>query len=185
MSCSNRVRSTLLYGGQTWPLRSGDLHKLQVFDHRCLRSIGCFSWKLWITNDEVRYRIFGDPKLSRRLNQIILGTRLRWLGHELRMNSSKLPKRFLLCEPKLGWKWSRGGQVMTWHWGMKESTKRLVTADSCCFPGWGPKDPQHAWLNTFEYMASNRFQWHSCSFLINPWDRNKKTFLTANSFTFF
>ena len=88
------VRSTLLYGCETWPLRSGDLHRLQVFDHRCLRSIGHFSWKQRITNDEVRHRIFGDPKSSRRLNQIILGTRLRWLGHVLRMNSSRLPKNF-------------------------------------------------------------------------------------------
>ena len=33
------VRSTLIYGCETWPLRSGDLHRLQVFYHRCLRSI--------------------------------------------------------------------------------------------------------------------------------------------------
>ena len=91
------VRSTLLYGCETWPLRSGDLHRLQVLDRRWLRSIGHFSWKQRITNDEVRHRIFGDPKSSRKLNQIILGTRLRWLGHVLRMNSSRLPKKFLLA----------------------------------------------------------------------------------------
>ena len=173
------VRSTRLYGCETWPLRSGDLHRLQVFDHRCLRSIGHFSWKQRITNDEVRHRIFGDPKSSRKLNQIILGTRLRWLGHVLRMNSSRLPKKFLLAEPKLGWKRSRGGQVMTWHRGMKESTKRLATVGSCRLPGWGPKDPEHAWLNTLEEMATNRCQWRSCcSFLIDPWD--VKTILTVN-----
>ena len=72
------IRSTLLYGCETWPLCSGDLHRLQVFDHRCLRSIGHFSWKQRITNDEVRHHIFGDPKSSRKLNQIILGPRLRW-----------------------------------------------------------------------------------------------------------
>ena len=73
------VRSTLLYGCETWPLRSGDLYRLQVFDHRCLRSIGHFSWKLRITYDEVRHRIFGDPKSSRKLNQIILGTRIQFM----------------------------------------------------------------------------------------------------------
>ena len=156
-----------------------DLHRLQVFDHKCLRSIGHFSWKKRMTNDEVRHRIFGDPKSSRKLNQIILGTRFRWLGHVLRMNSSRLPKKILLAEPKLGWKRSRGGQVMTWHREMKESTKRLATVGSCRLPGWGPKDPQHAWLNTLEEMASNRCQWRSCcSFLIDPWDG--KTILTAN-----
>ena len=34
------VRPTLLYGCETWALRSEDVHRLQVFDHRCLRSIG-------------------------------------------------------------------------------------------------------------------------------------------------
>ena len=106
------VRSTLLYGCETWPLRSGDLHRLQVFDHRCLRSIGHFSWKQRITNDEVRQRIFGDPKIAfeikLNLREIILGTRLRWLGHVFRMNSSRLPKKFLLAEPKVSWKRSRG-----------------------------------------------------------------------------
>ena len=89
------VRSTLLYGCETWPLRSGDLHRLQVFEHRCLQSTGHFSWKQRITDDEVRHCIFGDPKSSRRLNQIILGTRLRWLGYVLKMNSSRLRKNFI------------------------------------------------------------------------------------------
>ena len=118
--CNATVRSTLLYGCETWPSPSGDLHRLQVFDHRCPQSIGHFSWKLRITNNEVRHRIFGDPKSSRKLNQIILRTRLRWLGHVLRMNSSRLPKKFLLAEPKFGWKRSHSGQVMTWHRGMKK-----------------------------------------------------------------
>ena len=66
--------------------------------------MGHFSWKQWITNREIRHCIFWDIKLSRRLNQITIGTRLRWLGHVLMMNSSKLPKKYLLAEPKLGWK---------------------------------------------------------------------------------
>ena len=33
------MRSVLLYGSETWALRKGDLRKLTVFDHWCLRSI--------------------------------------------------------------------------------------------------------------------------------------------------
>ena len=132
---SATVRLTLLYGCETWPRHSEDLHRLQVFDHRCLRSRGHFSWKLRITDDEVRHRIFWDPKSSRKLNQITLGTRLRWLGHVPRVNGSRLPKKYLLAEPKFGWKRSRGGQVMKWHRGMKESTKRLATVGPCHLPG--------------------------------------------------
>ena len=32
------VRSVLLYGSETWPLRA-DVRRPSVFDHRCLRSI--------------------------------------------------------------------------------------------------------------------------------------------------
>ena len=88
----------LPYGYETWLLHSGDSHRLQAFDHRRLRSIVHFSWKQRITNDDVRQRIFGDPKSSRRLNQIVLGTRFRWLQYMRRMNSSRLTKKFLLVE---------------------------------------------------------------------------------------
>ncbi|CAH8565351.1 unnamed protein product [Heterobilharzia americana] len=32
------VRSVLLYGCETWPLKVEDMRRLQVFDHRCLPS---------------------------------------------------------------------------------------------------------------------------------------------------
>ena len=106
--------------------------------------------------------MYGDLRSSRRPNQIILGTRLRWVGHVLRINSSKIPKKVLLAEPQLGWKRSRGGQVMTWHRGMKESTKTLATVGVRCLSDWGPKESQHAWVNTLEDMVGNQLQWRSC-----------------------
>ena len=73
----------------------------------------------------------------------------------------------------LGWKRSCGGQAIMWHGRMNESTKRLATVSSCRLPGRGPKDPQHAWLNTVEDMDSNRCQCQCpcCNFLIEPWNR--------------
>ena len=35
----------LLYGCETYALRFGEIHRLQVFDHRCLCSIGRFPQK--------------------------------------------------------------------------------------------------------------------------------------------
>ena len=75
------VHPTLLYGCETWALCSEDIHRLQVFDHRCLRSIVHFSWKQRLSIKDVRHRIFGVQKQSRRLDQIVLGTRMQWLGH--------------------------------------------------------------------------------------------------------
>ena len=61
---------------------------------------------------------------------------MRWLGHVLRMENSRLPKKLLLSEPEIGWKRSRGGQVMTWHRGMKEATRKLAAVGQCRLPGW-------------------------------------------------
>ena len=165
------VRPTLLYGCETWALRSEDVHSLLVFDHRCLRSIGHFYWKQRLSNKDVRQRILGFQKQSRRLDQIILGTRMRWLGHVLRMENSRLPRKFLLSEPEIGWKRSRGSQVMTWYRGMKEATRKLAAVGQCRLPEWGPRDSAHKWLFTLEDMARDRCQWRSCcNFLIDLHD---------------
>ena len=129
------LRWTLLYGCEMWALRSEEVHNLQVFNHRYLRSLGHFSWKQRWSNKEVWHHIFGVQKQSRRLDQLILGTRMRLLGHDLRMKNSRLPRKFLLSEPEIGWKRARGGQVMTWYRGMKEVTTNLVCSRSAS-PTW-------------------------------------------------
>ena len=37
---SEAVRSVLLCGSETWPLKAEDIRRLSVFGHRCLRDIG-------------------------------------------------------------------------------------------------------------------------------------------------
>ncbi|CAH8288633.1 unnamed protein product [Heterobilharzia americana] len=53
------VRSVLLYGCKTWPLKVEDMRRLQVFDHRCLCSIGRIPWCHHVSNAEVRCRVLG------------------------------------------------------------------------------------------------------------------------------
>ena len=80
-------------------------------------------------------------------------------------------QKFLLSEPEIGWKRSRGGQVMTWHRGLKEATRKLDAVGPYRLPGWGPRDSAHKWLSTLEDMARNRYQWRSCcNFLIDLHD---------------
>ena len=129
------VRLTLLYGCETWALRSEDVHRLLLFDHRCLHSIGHFSWKQRLSGKDVRHRMFGVQKQSRGLDQVVLGTRMRWLEHVLRMENSRLPSKFLLSKLEIGWKRSRGGQVITGHRGMKEATRKLAAVGQCRLPG--------------------------------------------------
>ncbi|KER29503.1 hypothetical protein T265_03878 [Opisthorchis viverrini] len=49
---------------------------------------------------------------------------------------------------------------------MKEITKRLGAVGATRLPGWGPRDPHCAWLETLQDMAANRCQWRSCCQLL-------------------
>ena len=93
---------------------------------------------------------------------------MRWLGHVLRMENSRLLRKFLLSEPEIGWKRSHGGQVMTWHRGMKEATRKLVAVGQCSLRGSGPRDLAHKWLSNLEDITRILCQWRSfCNFLID------------------
>ncbi|KAG5442307.1 hypothetical protein CSKR_109878 [Clonorchis sinensis] len=78
------------------------------------------------------------------------------------MPNHRLPKRVLFFMPNSEWRKQRGGQPLTWQRGMKEITKRLGAVGATRLPGWGPRDPYCAWLETLQDMAANRCQWRSC-----------------------
>ena len=156
------VRPTLIYGCETWPIRAEDLHRLQVFDHRCLRTIGHICWKQKITNEGVRQRIFRSTDKAKSLADIIQQARLRWLGHVLRMDEKRLTQKMMFATRGSSWKKSRGGQQLTWQSNMKKITKDLAVAGACRLPGWGPRDSPHQWLRTLQDMAQNRQQWRTC-----------------------
>ncbi|CAH8443014.1 unnamed protein product [Heterobilharzia americana] len=90
------VRSVLLYGCETWLLKVEDMRRLQVFDHRCLRSIGRIPWCHHVSNAEVRSRVLGSRGKS--VDEVMNLQRLRWLGHLLRMPSHRLPHHTMLAE---------------------------------------------------------------------------------------
>ena len=97
---SAAVRSVLLYGSETWPLKAEDVRRLSVFDHRCLRSIGKIWWEHRISNTEVRGRVLG-PREHESVIEQLHHHRLRWLGHVLCMSDDRLPRRALLPNPKV------------------------------------------------------------------------------------
>ncbi|KAG5454328.1 hypothetical protein CSKR_109219 [Clonorchis sinensis] len=147
------VRSVLLYGSETWPLRAEDVKRLSVFDHRCLRSIARIWWEHRISNAEVRRMVFGRNN-SPSIDELITLHRLRWLGHVLRMPVDRLPRRVLFAQPREGWKRARGGQTMTWQRIIKATTSKLSCAGHCHGP--------HQWLETLSDIAQSRPQWRSC-----------------------
>ncbi|TNN20225.1 endonuclease-reverse transcriptase, partial [Schistosoma japonicum] len=127
------VRSVLLYGSETWPLRVEDIRRLLVFDHRCLRNIARVSWDNRVSNAVVRKRILG--KDGKSINEVLKLHQLRWLGHVLRMSNYRLPRRAMFCGVGIGWKKARGGQTKTWQKSMNHLSK-------CRLPGWDPRVDQ-------------------------------------------
>ncbi|CAH8647362.1 unnamed protein product [Dicrocoelium dendriticum] len=160
------VRAVLLYGSETWPLRSEDLRRLQVFDHRCLRSIAGVGWHQRVRNDDVRRRVLGGDDHASSLEQQIALNKLRWLGHVLRMPGHRLPRRALFSLPGVGWRKARGGQKLTWQREMKSLTTKLGAVGPSRLPGWSPRDSPCAWLETLQDMARNRHQWRVCCRLL-------------------
>ena len=87
---------------------------------------------------------------------------LRWRGYVLRMPGQRLPKKVLFSMPDSEWRNPEGGQSLTWQKGMKSVTKSLGSVGVSRFPGWGPREPPNAWLETLQDMAANRSQWRMC-----------------------
>ncbi|VDO74587.1 unnamed protein product [Schistosoma curassoni] len=75
------VRSVLLYGCETWPLRVEDIRKLLIFGHKSLRNIARICWDHRVSNNEVRHRVLGNDGKS--VDEVVNLHRLRWLGHVL------------------------------------------------------------------------------------------------------
>jgi len=48
--------AVLLCGCETWRMTRGDEHKLNVFQHKCLRKILKVYWPMKISNEEIRER---------------------------------------------------------------------------------------------------------------------------------
>ena len=65
------------------------------------------------------------------------------------MENSRRPGKFPL---------SRDDQIMTWHHGMKEATRKLAAVGPCRLPGCGSRDLAHKWPSTLKDMARDRCQ---------------------------
>ncbi|KAH9594680.1 hypothetical protein MS3_00000429 [Schistosoma haematobium] len=133
------IRSVLLYGSETWPLRVEDTRKLLVFDHRCLRNIAGVCWDHRVSNSEVRCMVLGNDGKS--VDEVVNLHRLRWLGHVLRMPEHRLPRCAMLTVfgmvgRKLG------------HQCLKSLTPSLSHVGRCRLLGWGPRDYRNRWLET-------------------------------------
>ncbi|KER31402.1 hypothetical protein T265_12976, partial [Opisthorchis viverrini] len=90
-----------------WPLRTNDVKRLQVSNHRCLRIVADFGWRQRVSDEVIRKQVFGCAA-GTSIRENIQHQRLRWLSHVLRMPKNRLPRRVLFSVPPSGWLEPRG-----------------------------------------------------------------------------
>jgi len=86
---SGCVLSTLLYGSEAWTLYSSQEHRLNAFNLRCLSRMLGITWQDHVTNIDVLAKA-GMPSMYAILTQ----RRLHWLGHVIRTDDGRIPKRY-------------------------------------------------------------------------------------------
>jgi hypothetical protein len=76
------IRSTTLYGAETWMLRAVDQKHLESYEMWCWRRIEKISWTDHVRNEEVLIRV----KKQRNILHEIRKRKANWIGHILRRN---------------------------------------------------------------------------------------------------
>ena len=130
------VLSSLLYGSETWTYYRRHIKKLDQFHLRCLRRLLGIRWEDRVTNQEVLRRA-ALPGIE----ALIIQSQLRWSGHVMRMEDSRLPKQLFCSELARGTR-KQGGQIKRY----KDSLKQSMRACNIPIVGW-------------EELATNRSAW--------------------------
>ncbi len=93
------VRSILLYGCETWPVRVADERMLEVFDNDSIRRILRVRIRDCVPSMELRRRL-----CLTRIPALFVQRRLRWFGHAAKRPEGELIKDLLLPTPPRTWR---------------------------------------------------------------------------------
>ena len=120
------ILTSLLYGCETWTPYRKHVKALEQFNQRCLRKIMGISWEDRISNSEVLRRA-----RSLGVEALIIKAQLRWVGHVVRMDDSRLPKKVFFSELSQGSR-NQGGPAKRFKDSLKASLR------NCGIPilGW-------------------------------------------------
>ena len=87
------VLTSLLYGCETWTLYRKQIKQLEGFHMRSLRSIMDIRWQDKVTNLQVL-----DRADAVSIEALLFKAQLRWTGHVIRMDASRMPRQILYGE---------------------------------------------------------------------------------------
>ena len=135
------VLSCLLYGSEAWTLNAKQIRSLERFHQKCLRSICRIKWYHKIPDFEIldRCRIFSVQSLLDK-------NKLRWTGHVIRMDETRIPKILLYGRVDKGA--ARQGNHRTYLNSVKALLREYKIDSS----------------SSLEDMAKNRNAWRSLIF---------------------
>ena len=132
------ILPSILYGCETWTLYRKHIKKLEKFHMQALSSILGICWQDRVTNLQVL-----DRANSSSIKSMLIKAHLRWVGHVIRMEDYRMPKRLLYGELQHG-KRNQGRPQKPYKDTVKANLKWCELK---------PKD--------FEECASNRSRWRA------------------------
>ena len=151
------VLSSLLYGCETWTLYRRHIKQLEQFHNRSLRMIMNIRWQDRVTNQEVL-----DRADSTSIESLLLKAQMRWTGHVVRMDGSRIPRQVMYGELKEGSR-KQGRPKLRYKDALKSNLK------------WSGIQPRQ-----LEACASDRSGWRSLtSKAITAFDEDRRQRLAA------
>ncbi len=114
------LRSILLYGCETWPVRVVDEKTLWVFDNDSIRRIQRVRRGDCVPLVEQRRHLCLISVLA-----LLVQRRLRWFSHAARRSEGELIKGLLLPIPPRTWRRRAGSQLKTWATTIKADMEPL------------------------------------------------------------
>ena len=113
---NSNVKSTLLYGSETWKTTTNILNKLQTFTNRCLRRLLGIYWPNTISNANL-WELTKQETIETQIRR----RKWKWIGHTLRRQKS-ITKQALTWNPQ--GKRKRGRPRTTWRRTTEQEMKK-------------------------------------------------------------
>jgi len=112
------VRSVMIYGSETWPMKVEDMQRLERAERMMVRWMCGVTLKDRISSEELLSRVGVEP-----VDDVVRRGRLRWFGHVERKSEDDWVKRCL--ELEIAGKAGRGRSRKTWLECVKGDMKDL------------------------------------------------------------
>lgn len=142
------VIPVLLYGAESWCLLEADARMLEVFQMRCLRKILGVSLLERLTNVSIQRKCLHQPDIKTQIRK----ARLRWAGHVLRMDPTRIVRQSWIYKVPPDWKCPPKAPKKTWSKMVQQDLAHLAST-------YGSVNWHNNYINIIADLAQDRNQW--------------------------